>query len=652
MNVAIVNDIAAALGDDSPLIGDGRRRPPDRREISARWLAGTALTGLTSFVLMGVALYVALDGRQQLATPPEIAKLQPAASSGKAGEAAKLDRIAPPPKLTRATDRRRMEVSTLSKVGNANVVRMMPFMSVKMALAAGYTTARKYPEFNPVSVSEPDPSDADDGAEAQSSLIIGYKVDSDVTLETVEFPSDRTTYVESGRLSGAEVEAVVREAAADLGEGAVQVASLHYVDPQRFGEEIGPGGFSGALTARILQQNISVSGRSAAADRPSFAEDVIPVRMKRAIDDILADAGYRDETMSDMATALGKILNTRSLDAGATLRVGIETGEEADRIVRASVYDGSQHLVTVALDDRGQYVAAEEPEQSPAIAAAFDEKPAPLRVRGELPTVYDGIFRAAYSYGFTKAMTQQVVKMVAADVDFQSRISPSDRIEAFFSLPDDTGAATPESELLYVKATFGGATRSFYRFRMKDGATGFFDENGKSSRQFLLRSAVPKGVFRSGFGMRRHPILGYSKMHTGVDWAAPVGTPIVATGSGVVQKAGWAGGYGKQTIIRHSNGYETSYNHQSRIAQGVVPGARIRQGQIIGYVGTTGLSTGPHLHYELIVNGVKVDPMRVRLPTGRVLKGDELEVFKRERDRIDELLRRQNDKPQKVAAAG
>ena len=161
---------------------------------------------------------------------------------------------------------------------------------------------------------------------------------------------------------------------------------------------------------------------------------------------------------------------------------------------------------------------------------------------------------------------------------------------------------------------------------------------------------MPNGQFRSGFGARRHPILGYVKMHTGVDWAARSGTPILAAGNGVVEKAGWAGGYGRQTIIRHPNGYETSYNHQSAFAKWVKPGAKVRQGQVIGYVGASGLATGAHLHYELIVNGTKVDPMRVRLPNGKVLKGDDLLAFKKERDRIDQLLKDKGDSSLKVAS--
>ncbi len=140
-------------------------------------------------------------------------------------------------------------------------------------------------------------------------------------------------------------------------------------------------------------------------------------------------------------------------------------------------------------------------------------------------------------------------------------------------------------------------------------------------------------------------------MHTGVDWAAPIGTPIIAAGNGVIEKAGWAGGYGKQIIIRHANGYETSYNHQSAFAKGIEPGVHVRQGQTIGYLGQTGLATGPHLHYELIVNGTKVDPMRVRLPVGKVLKGDDLVAFKRERERIDDLLKQEDGNALKVASA-
>lgn len=642
----------AALGDDAPLIGDGRRGPPDRREISARWLSGTFLTGLTSGILMGVAVYVALEGRQQLATPPEIARLD-ARGDGVIGEAARTARLSPPPKRTRATDRKRMEISTLTRDGDKDIVRMMPFMRVQMALAAGYATTRKYPPFDPAEITRVDKEQAGNADEAQTTFVVGYKVESDVSLKTVDFPVNLAAYDETARLSANEVEEVVRDTAGGLGEGVIQVASLHYLDPQRFGADLGPGGLSANLAARILHENVSVAERSGGGEeRATFAEDIIPVRSQRPIADLLSETGYRDPALDRLARVISTALKSDAVEAGSVLRIGMESNEALDHVVRVSIYQNGAHVVSIAVDDQDQFVPVEEPERNPAVAAAFDEQTPQLRVRGELPTMYDGIYRAAYSYGLTKAMTRQMIRMFAADVDYEARIKPSDRISAFFSSPDDTGAATEDSELLYVQATFSGATRNFYRFRAKDGGVDFYDENGRSSRQFMLRKTVPNGEFRSGFGMRRHPILGYSRMHTGIDWSAPTGSPIIAAAAGVVEKAGWAGGYGKQTIIRHANGYETSYNHQSRFAQGVSPGVRVKQGQVIGYVGTTGLSTGAHLHFELIVNGTKVDPMRVRLPTGKVLKGQELEAFKRERDRIDALLREEGGKPQKVASAG
>ena len=162
---------------------------------------------------------------------------------------------------------------------------------------------------------------------------------------------------------------------------------------------------------------------------------------------------------------------------------------------------------------------------------------------------------------------------------------------------------------------------------------------------------MPQGRLTSGFGYRRHPILGRTILHAGVDYAAPRGTPILAAGNGIIEKAGKSSGYGNLTVIKHTNGYETAYGHQRAFAAGIKPGVRVHQGQVIGYVGSTGLSTGPHLHFEIRVNRKPVDPLRIRLPRGRVLKGEFLQAFERERTRIDTLLGNQGQAPTKVAAA-
>ena len=645
-------DVIAELGNEPPLIADGRSGPPDRREVSARWLSGTFLTGVTSSVLMGVALFAALDGRQQLATPPEIAELISLASNGDSGEIAKTTRLVALRQIAKAKDRRRMEVSMVTKVGDRDVIHTMPFVQIKMALAAGHTTNRSYPPFDPMQVFGDDGDDAGQPATAAATAgqIYGAKVESEMSLKTVDFPMETAAFDEKSDLSADEVEKVVREAGTDLSDGAVQVASLHYVDPQRFGEAFAES-MAGSYDVKIVPENVSVTPRAVADDQtPAFAEEIIPFTKDLDIAEAFADSGYTGDDATGMAEAIAKLLNAPALKAGTVLRVGLEVHGDAAKVVRTSLYDKTTHIVTIALDDRGQYVPAQEPEPNPELLTAFDDSP-PVVVRGNLPNVYDGIYRAAYSYGMSKKLTQRLVKLLASGVDFQSRLNPSDRIDVLFSQPDGDDQASDESELLYVSSTFGGQTRNFYRFQMQDGGTDYFDENGSSAEQFLLRNPLPAGKFRSGFGARRHPILGYVRMHTGVDWAAPIGTPIIAAGNGVIEKAGWAGGYGKQIIIRHANGYETSYNHQSAFAKGMEPGVHVRQGQTIGFLGQTGLATGPHLHYELIVNGTKVDPMRVRLPVGKVLKGDDLVAFKRERERIDDLLKQEDSDSLKVASA-
>ena len=203
-----------------------------------------------------------------------------------------------------------------------------------------------------------------------------------------------------------------------------------------------------------------------------------------------------------MAEAISKLLNTDGAQAGTVLRVGLMVHGDEPKVVRTSVYDRTTHILTIALDDHDQFVPAYEPEPNPELLTAFDDTPPPVRTRGDLPSVYDGIYQAAYSYGMSAPMTKQLIRLLASDVDFQARLNPTDRLEVFFSQPDGDDQMSDDSELLYVSATFGGTTRNFYRFRCSDGSIDYFDEEGRSAEQFLLRNPVPNGRFRSGFGMR------------------------------------------------------------------------------------------------------------------------------------------------------
>ena len=304
--------------------------------------------------------------------------------------------------------------------------------------------------------------------------------------------------------------------------------------------------------------------------------------------------------------------------------------------IRVSIYDDGAHQATVARADDNSFVRADEPNANLDEFADADSAPA---TTGGLPRVYDALYATALEQQVPAPLIDQLIRIFAFDVDFQARISPGDQLEVFHSLPDPKDPEAADAEVLYASLTLGGVTKRFYRYRTgDDGIVDYYDEEGKSAKKFLMRKPMSVGVIRSGFGWRVHPILGYRRLHTGVDYAAPRGTPILAAGNGVVEKMGWTSGYGHFTLVRHTNGYETGYGHQSAFAKGLVPGSRIRQGQVIGYVGSTGLSTGPHLHFEIRVNGTPVDPLRVRLPRGRVLQGDLLAGFEKERERIDTLL--------------
>jgi murein DD-endopeptidase MepM/ murein hydrolase activator NlpD len=219
----------------------------------------------------------------------------------------------------------------------------------------------------------------------------------------------------------------------------------------------------------------------------------------------------------------------------------------------------------------------------------------------------------------------EIVKVFAAKLDFERDLKAGDRFKVVY---DDNG------KLLF--AQIKGVR--FHRFHRGDGEAMWLDEDGRSLKGGLLRTPVDGARMSSLFGMRRHPILGYAKMHQGIDFAAPTGTPIMAAGDGEVVEIRRWGGYGNWLRIRHSGGYESGYAHLSRYASGLSVGDKVRQGQLVAYVGSTGASTGPHLHHEIWLNGKRVDPKGARIPAAQVLEGKELIAFKEQRRRVDAVL--------------
>ena len=292
-----------------------------------------------------------------------------------------------------------------------------------------------------------------------------------------------------------------------------------------------------------------------------------------------------------------------------------------------SVYAGDKHLASVARNNRGDFIVTDKKGGLTAEGAEQQQR----------ATLYASFYHAAQSQRIPADTILKLLRVHSYDVDFKQKVKPGDTFDVFFDVPDHGKGRGEMGELLYTSMTIDGHTRSFYRFRTPDGIVDYYDEQGNSAKKFLMRNPVKGGRYTSGFGTRRHPLLGITRMHTGVDWAAPSGTPILAGADGTVERVGRQGGYGNYIRIRHANGFATAYGHMSRYADGVSPGTSVKQGQVIGYVGSTGYSTGPHCHYEILVNNKFVNPMTIQVPRGLQLTGRQLAEFQRERNRIDEL---------------
>jgi murein DD-endopeptidase MepM/ murein hydrolase activator NlpD len=301
--------------------------------------------------------------------------------------------------------------------------------------------------------------------------------------------------------------------------------------------------------------------------------------------------------------------------------------------IKASVYDKEEsHLGTVSRSRNGDFEASKD--AGDAVASAAEEK----REQSQRASLYESFYQAAVSQSIPADSILKLLRVHSYDIDFKQKAKPGDVFEAFFDVPDGDDEREITGEILYTSMTVDGQTRSFYRFRTPDDVVDYYDLNGNSAKKFLMRNPVKGGRFTSAFGNRKHPILNRWRTHTGVDWAAPTGTPIMAGADGIVEQVGREGGYGNYIRIRHANGFASAYGHLSRYADGLRPGLNVKQGQIIGFVGSTGYSTGPHCHYEILVNNKFVNPMTIQVPRGLQLTGRMLAEFQKERGRIDTLM--------------
>jgi murein DD-endopeptidase MepM/ murein hydrolase activator NlpD len=251
--------------------------------------------------------------------------------------------------------------------------------------------------------------------------------------------------------------------------------------------------------------------------------------------------------------------------------------------------------------------------------------------------ILQSLYKAATDENIPANTIIEFARIYGFQVDFQRDIRKQDKFQIMYEIfLNEKNEIVETGEILFANLKLSGQDNSLYYFD-KDGSEGHYDKNGKSVKKALMKTPINGARLSSPFGMRKHPIDGFNKMHRGTDFAAPMGTPIMASGDGVVKKAGWCGGGGNCVKIKHNSTYQTIYAHMSKFARGIKTGVRVKQGQTIGYVGLTGKSTGPHLHYEVLVNGKKVNSQKLKLPSGKILKGKERKNFETKKIKLDVL---------------
>ncbi|MCZ2203737.1 M23 family metallopeptidase [Bartonella sp. A05] len=644
-------------GQDPALVV--QRSLPARRQVSIRWLTGTVLTGATSCILMGIALLTALDGQHLRVTLPQwFIQTNLSKTLNPDANGYKEDRIVPTYAHQSLDSKRKFELSILQQKGNEAVIQTQNFEWIRMTLAEVRPHQYTYPKFDALSlVADNEPNQLMQQQNTGSIYIA--KVPTKITLRNYDFLFDTIHFDGTDMLTHDEVQQELKKAGFPLEKTSEPLSILTLLDPLEW-ENLSSD--SNLPEVRIIQENVTISPQNHRIDlAKNYTEDIIPIHKKQTILDAFKESNYTETQVQQIAKTLTALNQSDTLKKGSFLRIGIITQQqrEENHLVRASIYQGTQHILTVAVNDKNQFVKSTEPEMSHTLKTAFQNGFPHSYVSSEqLPTVYDAIYHAVLDHNIPHTLSQRIIRLLATNIDMKSRITPTDQLEIFYAVPQQkdsdqnnqsikNGKKEPqekqpvtntEPEIRYISATFGNVTHKYYRHQSKDGSIDYYDAEGKNSRPFLIRKPTPNGYISSSFGPRKHPVLGYVRMHTGVDWAAPKGSPIVAAGDGVVTKMEATSGYGNHTVIQHANGYTSSYSHQNTYAPGIKPGVKVRQGQVIGYVGSTGLATGPHCHFEVIVNGKKVDPMRIRLPDSKTLIDQELQAFLREKNNIDSLL--------------
>jgi murein DD-endopeptidase MepM/ murein hydrolase activator NlpD len=640
---------AITLGNEPPLSVDGGTGGlVDRRRLSVQWFSGTILTGLCGAALMGGAVFASLDGETNFAAAPE--RVEMALRGALAGIGGRLSGIRKTDRLAAITEpsvaRQLVRVPISTRVHDRELVRTRSFVRVSGNLSLSLSElSANIPPFNPQKLLADGVANTDDAPpaaepDAEVSFVacdfLPSGAKGKVTSAVCELNSLLPKVKASTLLPLDEIVTRVRDVASKIATSSPLVANaeasptpglkLNYAAEGDTDPYVG-------FEARVVPENITLLPKT--IGNTDWSEHLVVVKKGETVGSILRELGAVPDEIKGIIALLGQRAREGGLKEGQKLRVlTAAAGLGHMQPLRIVISGDSGVEAAVALSDTGKYVTVDIRNVDTNVAEASEDEN--NEDDGSGVRLYQSIYETALRNNVPNAVIEDMVRIYSYDVDFQRKVQQGDSFDVLYA-DDENGDG--RNEVRYVSLTVGGETKRYYHYQTADDGTyDYYDETGKSAKKFLVRKPVPIGIMRSGFGERNHPLLHYMKTHTGVDWAAPFGTPIFAAGNGAVEEIGVKGGYGKYIRLRHANGYETAYGHMTAFARGLNIGSRVRQGQVIGFVGSTGLSTGAHVHFEILVNDRFVDPMRIKLPRGRVLDGISLALFQKNSEQLDSLM--------------
>jgi murein DD-endopeptidase MepM/ murein hydrolase activator NlpD len=641
------------LGNEPPLLVDGGSGGLlDRRRLSVQWFSGTILTGLCGAALMGGAVFASLDGETNFATAPE--RVEMALRGAIAGLGDRLNSFRKADRLPAASEqsvtRQVLKIPTSTRIRDRELVRTRAYVRVSGNLSLTVSDlSANIPPFNPQKLL----ADAVAGDEQTPAA----EPDAEVSFVTCDLvgssPRNSANKISPAVCDLASLLPKVKAATLlPLDDVVTRVRDVANSTPTNtaltttrdqtgtitlsYAAEGNPAADFG-FAARVVPENVTLLPKTTTQTNGGgdWSERLVVVRKGETVGSILRELGAAPDEIKQIIAVFGAVAGEGGIKEGQRLRVLMAPAGLGHNKPMRVIVMGDSAVAATALSDTGKYVPVDirNVDTEAAEATADDSED-----DGKGTRLYQSLYETALRNNVPKSVIEELVRIYSYDVDFQRKVQPGDSFEVLYS--DDENVEN-KNEVRYASLTTGGDTKKYYHFQTTDDGTyDYYDETGKSAKKFLVRKPVAVGMVTSGFGWRTHPMLHISELHSGVDWAAPMGTPIFAAGNGAIEEIGVKGGYGKYVRIRHANGYVTAYGHMTAFAKGLDVGSKVRQGQIIGFVGSTGLSTGSHVHFEILINDRFVDPMKVKLPRGRVLDGATLAVFDKDREQLDAVMAR------------